>query len=176
MGLNYTDLVFETAPAVKPTDEVPDWTPTEMDAHMISLIRLPKDTNLRCDNVKMTMPKSNIKNNTVYFQLDRKFDIFFSVTDLTNASDITKIQVCYQQCYQQCTEQCPTIKSVQDVVLSTDIVIPLYNYQYTPLYIKVEYSETTQLPEEVEMTYSAGLLQTKYRNDRTIKFPFPINS
>lgn len=169
MGLNYTDLAFETAPH---PDEVPDWTPTEMDVHMISLIRLPKDTNLRCDNVKMTMPKSNIKNNTVYFRLDRKFDIFFSVTDLTNASDITKIQVCYQQC----TEQCPTIKSVQDVVLSTDIVIPLYNYQYTPLYIKVEYSETTQLPEEVEMTYSAGLLQTKYRNDRTIKFPFPINS
>ena len=169
MGLNYTDLAFETAPH---PDEVPDWTPTEMDIHMISLIRLPKDTNLRCDNVKMTMPKSNIKNNTVYFRLDRKFDIFFSVTDLTNASDITKIQVCYQQC----TEQGPVIKPVQDVMLNTDIVIPLYNYQYTPIYINVEYSDTTQIPEEVEMTYSGGLLQTKYRKDRTIKFPFPLNT
>jgi hypothetical protein len=162
MTLLYEDLLFDTAPAVKPTDEVPDWTPTEMDIHMISLLRLPEDTNLRCDNVKMTMPKSNI----VFFQLNRKFDIFFSVTGLTNASDINKIEVCYQQGL--------TIEPVQDVKLNTDIVIPLYNYQYTPLYIKVEYSDTTQLPEEVEMTYSAGLLQTKYRRDRTIKFPFPL--
>ena len=166
MGLTYKDLVFETAPAVKPTDEVPDWTPTDMDIHMISLLRLPEDINLRCDNVKMTTPKGN----AVYFQLDRKFDIFFSVTTVSNASDITKIEVCYQQCYQQAL----TIEPVQDVMLNVDIAIPLYKYQYTPLYIKVEYSNTTQLPEEVEMTYSAGILQSKYRRDITITFPFPI--
>ena len=162
MGLTYKDLVFETAPAVQPTDEVPDWTLTEMDAHMISLRRLPEDTNLRCDNVKMTTPKGN----AVYFQLDRKFDIFFSVTGVSNVSDITKIEVCYQQAL--------TIESVQDFMLNVDIAIPLYKYQYTPLYIKVEYSNTTQLPEEVEMTYSAGILQSKYRRDITITFPFPI--
>jgi hypothetical protein len=165
MGLTYEDLVFKTAP----TDEVPDLNQTEMYNHMMSLLRLPENTNLRCDNLKMAMSKGTMpKENTVYFQLDRKFDIFFGVTGLTNASAITKIQVCYQQCYQEAV----TIEPVQDVMLNTDIVIPLYNYQYTPLYIKVEYSDTIQLPEEVEMTYSAGLLQTKYRRDRTIKFPF----
>jgi len=170
MGLTYEDLVVKTAPK----DEVPDLNQTEMYNHMMSLLRLPENTNLRCDNLKMAMPKGSMpkgsmpKENTVYFQLDRKFDIFFGVTGLTNASDITKIQVWYQQCYQEVV----TIEPVQDVVLNTDIVIPLYIYQYTPLYIKVEYSDTIQLPEEVEMTYSAGLLQTKYRRDRTIKFPF----
>ena len=103
--------MFETAPAVQPTDEVPDWTLTEMDIHMISLLRLPEDTNLRCDNVKMTTPKGN----AVYFQLDRKFDIFFSVTTVSNVSDITKIEVCYQQAL--------TIEPVQDVMLNMELLV-----------------------------------------------------
>ena len=41
-------------------------------------------------------------------------------------------------------------------------------------YIKVKFADDVPISQEVEMIYSAGLLQSKYRKDRTIKFPITI--
>jgi hypothetical protein len=58
--------------------------------------------------------------------------------------------------------------------LNEELDIPLYIFQYTPLCIKVKFADDVPISQEVEMIYSAGLLQSKYRKDRTIKFPITI--
>jgi len=55
--------------------------------------------------------------------------------------------------------------------LNEELDIPLYIFQYTPLCIKVKYANDIPISPEVEIIYSAGLLQSKYRKDRTITFP-----
>ena len=61
---------------------------------------------------------------------------------------------------------------IKDIQLNEELDIPLYIFQYTPFCIKVKFADDVPISPEAEMIYSAGLLQSKYRNDRTITFPF----
>ena len=52
-----------------------------------------------------------------------------------------------------------------EIQLNKEIVCDLYFWRYCPLCIKIEYSNITDIPKKVEITYSTGKL-TKYRLDR----------
>lgn len=62
------------------------------------------------------------------------------------------------------------LEPIKDIEFNTDINLPLYIYQYTSFCIKVSYDNMSNMPQEIIMTFDAGLLQNKYRNDRTISF------
>ncbi len=97
------------------------------------------------------------------FALSRDFDIFFSVNSITNAEYIQKLELCAADG-----------DKIKDIQLNEELDIPLYIFQYTPLCIKVKFADDIPISPEVEMIYSAGLLQSKYRKDRTITFPITI--
>lgn len=101
-----------------------------------------------------------LNSNYVYFPLSRKFDIFFSVNSITNSQYIVKKELCYMD----------SIEKIKDIEFDTEINLPLYIHQFSPFCIKVEYDNILNIPQEIVMTYDAGLLQNKYRNDRTINF------
>ena len=147
MSILYKDLVFE---------------PNKTDNYMMDLCMLPEGVNLRCNDVKMSVSKP--KDYTeCSFALSREFDIFFSVKLITNAEYIQKLELWDADG-----------DKIKDIQLNEELDIPLYIFQYTPLCIKVKFADDVPISQEVEMIYSAGLLQSKYRKDRTITFPITI--
>lgn len=144
MSLSYTDLVFEL---------------NKTENYIMDLCMLPENINLKCTNIEMSVVQP-LNSNCVYFPLSRKFDIFFSVNSITNSQHIVKKELCYMD----------SIKKIKDVEFNTEINLPLYIHQFSPFCIKVDYDDMTNIPREIVMTYNAGLLQNKYRNDRTINF------
>ena len=148
MSILYKDLVFE---------------PNKTDNYMMDLCMLPEGVNLRCNDVKMSVSKP--KDYTeCSFALSREFDIFFSVKLITNAEYIQKLELWDADG-----------DKIKDIQLNEELDIPLYIFQYTPLCIKVKFKNDMPISPEVEMIYSAGLLQSKYRKDRTITFPITIS-
>ena len=117
---------------------------------------LPKDIILRCDNIKMCIYTSEKNNNFIIFPfpLPRDFDIIFSINTITNADYIVRNELCLLDG-----------PKIIDIQLNKDIVCDLYFWRYCPLCIKIEYSNITDIPQKVEITYSTGKL-TKYRLDR----------
>ena len=148
MSISYKDLVFE---------------PNKTDNYMMDLCMLPEGVNLRCNDVKMSVaePKDYTE---CSFALSREFDIFFSVKSITNADYIQKLELWDEDG-----------EKIKDIQLNEELDIPLYIFQYTPLCIKVKFADDVPISPEVEMIYSAGLLQSKYRKDRTITFPITIS-
>ena len=144
MSISYKDLVFES---------------NKTDNYMMDLCMLPEGVNLRCNDIKMSIsePKDYTK---CSFALSREFDIFFSVKSITNADYIQKLELWDADG-----------EKIKDIQLNEELDIPLYIFQYTPLCIKVKFADDVPISPEVEMIYSAGLLQSKYRKDRTITFP-----
>ena len=117
---------------------------------------LPKDIILKCDNIKMCIYTSE-KNNKIIifpFPLPRDFDIIFSINTITNADYIVRNELCLLDG-----------PKIIDIQLNKEIVCDLYLWRYCPLCIKIEYSNITDIPKKVEITYSTGKL-TKYRLDR----------
>ena len=151
MSISYKDLVFET---------------NKTDNYMMDLCMLPEEVNLRCNYVKMSVSKP--KDYTeCSFDLSREFDIFFSVKSFTNADYIQKLELW--------DETCGVVRGkIKDIQLNEELDIPLYIFQFSSLCIKVKFADDVPISQEVEMIYSAGLLQTKYRKDRTITFPITI--
>jgi hypothetical protein len=148
MSISYKDLVFES---------------NKTDNYMMDLCMLPEGVNLRCNDVKMSVSKP--KDYTeCSFALSRDFDIFFSVNSITNAEYIQKLELWNADG-----------DKIKDIKLNEELDIPLYIFQYTPLCIKVKYANDVPISQEVEMIYSAGLLQSKYKKDRTITFPITIS-
>ena len=148
MSISYKDLVFES---------------NKTDNYMMDLCMLPEGVNLRCNDVKMSVaePKDYTE---CSFALSRDFDIFFSVNSITNAEYIQKLELWDDDG-----------EKIKDIQLNEELDIPLYIFQYTPLCIKVKFADNKPISPEVEMIYSAGLLQSKYRKDRTITFPITID-
>ena len=151
MSNSYKDLVFES---------------NKTDNYMMDLCMLPEGVNLRCNDVKMSVskPKDYTECN---FVLSREFDIFFSVKSITNADYIQKLELWDGTC-----GTCGMGgRKIKDIQLNEELDIPLYIFQYTPLFINVKFADDVPISQEVEMIYSAGLLQSEYRKDRTITFP-----
>ena len=148
MSISYKDLVFES---------------NKTDNYMMDLCMLPEGVNLRCNDVKMSVaePKDYTE---CSFALSRDFDIFFCVNSITNADYIQKLELWDADG-----------EKIKDIELNEELNIPLYIFQYTPLCIKVKFRDNKPISPEVEMIYSAGLLQSKYRKDRTITFPITIS-
>ena len=148
MSISYKDLVFES---------------NKTDNYMMDLCMLPEGVNLRCNDVKMSVskPKDYAE---CSFALSRDFDIFFSVNSITNAEYIQKLEL-WDGTFGMGG------RKIKDIQLNEELDIPLYIFQYTPLCIKVKFADDIPISPEVEMIYSAGLLQSKYRKDRTITFP-----
>ena len=148
MSISYKDLVFES---------------NKTDNYMMDLCMLPEGVNLRCNDVKMSVykPKDYTE---CSFALSRDFDIFFSVKFITNANYIQKLELWDEDG-----------EKIKDIQLNEELGIPLYIFKYTPLCIKVKFRDNVPISPEVEMIYSAGLLQSKYRKDRTITFPITIS-
>jgi len=140
------DLVFET---------------NKTENYIMDLCMLPKDTNLKCTNVKMIGECKNVlsknpsqNSNEIYFILSRKFDIFFSVQSITNAEHIQKLELWYADG-----------DKIRDINFDEELYIPLYSFLFTPFCIKVTFTEDIDVSQNVEMIYSAGLLQPKYRDE-----------
>ena len=153
MSISYKDLVFE---------------PNKTDNYMLDLCMLPEGVNLRCNDVKISCVKPTdctgpltIPVIECCYALPRDFDIFFSVKSITNAEYIQKLELW----------DADGGKKIKDIRLNEELDVPLYIFQYTPFYIKIEFADNVPISPDVEMIYSAGLLQSKYRNDRTITFP-----
>jgi hypothetical protein len=144
MNLSYKDLVFES---------------NKTENHMMDLCMLPTDINLRCSNVKMTVVKPQ-NSNKIYFPLSRTFDIFFSINSITNSEHIIKKELCYFN----------GLEPIKEIEFNSDINLPLYIHQFLPFCIKVEYDDIANMSQEIVLMFDAGLLQNKYRNDRTINF------
>ena len=156
MSISYKDLVFES---------------NKTDNYMMDLCMLPEGVNLRCNDVKMSVAKPKDYTGPLTlpviecsFALSRDFDIFFSVNSITNADYIQKLELWDADG-----------EKIKDIRLNEELDIPLYIFQYTPLCIKVKFADDVPISPEVEMIYSAGLLQSKYRKDRTITFPITIS-
>jgi len=171
MELSYKDLVFESNKTHdydcdceydyrRKTEGIDfyQYLEDKLYDYKMELYLLPVDINLRCDNLKMFVyPQSN--SNEVYFPLSRNFDIFFSVKSITNDKYIKKKELCYSN----------GLDKIKDVEFNTDICTPLHIYKC----IKVEYDDAKNIPEKIEMIYSAGLLKHKYKNNITnIIFPY----
>ena len=144
MNLSYKDLVFEL---------------NKTENYMMDLCMLPTDINLRCADIKISVAKPYMSS-CVYFDLSRNFDIFFSIKLITNSEHIIKTELCYVN----------GLEPIKDIEFNTDINLPLYIHQYTSFCIKVSYDSIANIPQEVILMFDAGLLQNKYRNDRTISF------
>ena len=144
MSFSYKDLVFES---------------NKTDNYMMDLCMLPEGVNLRCNDVKMSVSKPR-GYTECSFDLSREFDIFFCVNSIKNADYIQKLELWDADG-----------EKIKDIRLNEELDIPLYIFQYTPLCIKVKFADDVPISPEVEMIYSAGLLQSKYRKDRTITFP-----
>ena len=144
MSLSCKDLVFEL---------------NKTENYIMDLCMLPENINLKCTNIEMSIVKPQ-NDCWVYFPLSRKFDIFFSVDSITNSQYIVEKELCYID----------SLEKIRDIEFDTDINLPLYIHQYTPFCIRVSYNHMSNIPQEIIMTYNAGLLQNKYINDRTINF------
>jgi hypothetical protein len=148
----YNDLVFasnktDTYTRKAEVDIYQEWE-DELHKYRMELYMLPEEVNLRCNNVKrFILSRSNSK--VVYFPLSREFDIFFSITSITNAEHIRKLELCYAD----------GLEKIKEVEFHKDICVPLYIYQC----IKIEYDNVENIPEKIEMIYSAGLLKHKYK-------------
>ena len=157
----YKDLVFEPnkIDKYKRKEEVDIYQEFEDKLHELKmeLYMLPEDINLRCNDIKMFVPKQH-NSKFVYFPLSRDFDIFLNIKSITNAEYIVKIELCYAD----------GLVKIKDVEFNKDICVPLYIYQC----IKVEYDCIEHIPVKIEMIYSAILLKYKYKNNITnIIFP-----
>jgi hypothetical protein len=146
MSISYKDLVFE---------------PNKTDNYMLDLCMLPEGVNLRCNYVKMSGVNPTDCTEPLILPVNsREFDIFFCVKSITNAEYIQKLELWEADG-----------KKIKDIQLDEELNIPLYIFQFTSFCIKVTFADDVPIFSEVEMIYSAGLLQPKYRNDRTIIFP-----
>jgi len=148
MDLWFKNLVFE---------------PNKTEDYTMDLYMLPVDTNLRANNVKMTGESKNIwgkikshNSNEIYFILSRKFDIFFNVQSITHSEHIQKLELWYADG-----------DKIRDIKFDEELNIPLYCFLYTPICIKATFTDNIDISvlSDIEMIYSAGLVQTKYRNE-----------
>ena len=151
MTFLYQDLLFSS---------------NKTDNYIMELCTLPQNINLRCNDIKdlVTPIKCKFNNDVIYIPLSCKFDIFFNIQSFTNADYIVKQELCYGD----------EFTKIIDINLNSDVVVPLYIYQYTPFYIKLEFDDVVYIPEEIEIIYSTGLLQTQYKNNKNIVFPIQL--
>ena len=147
--ISYKDLVFEIITYHKHC--------------MIDFYKLPPDINLRCNNVieKNKMSEKRIKDNCAYFILFPLYDIFFDVESITGAEYILKKELCFIDGF----------KKIKDIEFGVDNHIPVYLFEDTPMCVKVLYSDISKIPDTVEMVFSTGHLQYKYKRDMTVIFP-----
>ena len=131
--------------------------------YIMDLCMLPKDTNLKCTNVKMMGESKNVwsknpsqNSNEMYFILSRKFDIFFSVQSITHSEHIQKLELWYADG-----------DKIRDIKFDEELNIPLCCFLYTPICIKATFTDNIDISvsSDIDMIYSAGLVQTKYRNE-----------
>ena len=153
MAFSYKDLVFESnrTDKYKRKEEVDIYQEMEDNLHeyRMELYMLPEEVNLRCNDVQMFVV-SQLNSTYVYFYLSREFDIIFSIKSITNAEHILKVELCYAD----------GLKKIKEVEFNKDISVPLHIYKC----IKVEYDDVENIPEKIQMNYSAGLLKHKYKN------------
>jgi len=130
---------------------------------MMDLYKLPPDINLRCNNVieKNKMSEKRIKDNCAYFILFPLYDIFFAVELITGAEYILKKELCFINGFTK----------IKDIEFGVDNHIPVYLFEDTPMCVKVLYSDISKIPDTVEMVFSIGHLQYKYKRDMKVIFP-----
>ena len=156
MALSYKDLVFQPSKVDKELKKDVDIYQAMEDKfhdYNIELFLLPDEVNLQCNDVLMFVI-SPLNSKFVYFPMSRSFDLFFSVTSITNAEHVLKLTLCYAD----------GLGIIKEVKFKEDLWVPLYLYPC----IKVEYDDEANVPVKVQMIYSAGLLKHKYKN--TLKF------
>ena len=145
----YEDLVFEN-------NQTGDYMES-----MMQLIQLPKNINVKCENIII---KNNIdviyNKHEVYIPLDRQCDIIFNISNIDNKEHIIKKEL-YGGIFNE----------ICNIEFNQDFVLPIYIVQYTEIFVKITFDDILNIPENIKLTYTGGLLQTEYRKNRSIIYP-----
>ena len=49
--------------------------------------------------------------------------------------------------------------------------MPIYFVPYTEIFIKITFDDIINIPENIKITYTGGLLQSEYRRNKNIIYP-----
>ena len=124
------------------------------------LIQLPKNINVKCKNIII---KNNIdviyNKNEVYISLGRQFDIIFNISNINNEHIIKK------ELYGGIFDK------ICNIEFNQDFVLPNYLVPYTEIFVKITFDDIINIPENIKITYTGGLLQSEYRKNRNIIYP-----
>ena len=58
-----------------------------------------------------------------------------------------------------------------DIDFNIDFILPIYMIQYTPIYVKITFDNIINIPNNIKLTFTGGLLQKEYRNNKNIIYP-----
>ena len=144
----YEDLVFENNQTGNYTDSLKQ------------LVQLPKNINVKCENIIINNEIDVIYNkNEIYIPLYRKFDIIFNISNIDNKEHIIKKELYGGEFNKIC-----------NIEFNQNLVLPIY-IVYTEIFVKITFDDIINIPENIKLTYTGGLLQNEYRKNRSIIYP-----
>ena len=136
--INYNDLIFEKKECT-------------LADHIISLIKLPYNTNLNTtlsENFKV----ENIYNErTVYFRLRRFPDLYFKILSV-NSVNIEKIQLTNGY-----------FNNIQTIKINEDFILPIVNFPFSGIFLKLTFNSKENIPEEININFEVGYFQNNIR-------------
>jgi len=144
----YENLVFET-------NQTGDYMES-----MKQLVQL--NINVKCENIILKNQKIDVIYNKseIYIPLDRGFDIIFNISNIDNKEHIIKKEL-YGGIFNE----------ICNIEFNQDFVLPIYIVSYTEIFVKITFDDIVNIPENIILTYTGGLLQTEYRENQSIIYP-----
>ena len=58
-----------------------------------------------------------------------------------------------------------------NIEFNKDFVLPIYIVPYTEIFVKITFDDIVNIPGNIKLTYTGGLLQNEYRKNRSIIYP-----
>ena len=154
----YKDLVFEN-----------NLTGLYIDS-MKQLVQLPKNINVKCNNINIKHEIDVIYNKTeIYIPLGRKFDIIFNISNIDNDNDNDNDKVNYHIIKKELYGN--IFNKICDIEFNEDFVLPIVLIPYTEILVKLTFDNILNIPEKINLIYTGGLLQTEYRLNHNIIYP-----
>ena len=118
------------------------------------------DINVKCNNIIIIHEINVIYNkNTIYIPIDRQYDIIFNINNIDNDHIIKKELFGGE------------FNKICDIDFNIDFILPIYMIQYTPIYVKITFDNIINIPNNIKLTFTGGLLQKEYRNNINIIYP-----
>jgi len=144
----YEDLLFENNDSGKYYNSI------------TQLVQLEKNINVKCHNIIINHNINVIYDkNSIYIPINREFDIIFNISNIDN-EHIIKKELYGTIFYKIC-----------NIEYNNDFILPIHLISYTEIYVKITFDNISNIPKNINLTYTGGLLQTEYRKNCDIIYP-----